>query len=378
MVRAFPDIVGWWDGLRHPLRRLPRWAAALVLALTVALCVWSGPAEYRYGHRAVADIHKRLGRGDRRDFDLYETIDKRVAKGESYWHAALDEQRHSRYPTKPFLAVRTPMLAWGYVVWGLLGWRVIAIGLWFVTVIGMLALMTGRTTWPERAAAAIGAAAFGGVAFIDKVGLSHEIIAGLFLSSALVVYRRERWWPALVLAACGLAVRELALPFVLLWAAFAASERRWREFAAVVGVLALFAVGMALHAHEVAAERLPKDLNSEGWSGLQGLPFTLYGLMSVTQLGKVPWHLGAPLALLPLLGWAALGGRRGLFATLWFGGYFLATSLFARQVNFYWLSLVLPAYGAGLALVPRAIYDLVKALRLRRRRGAASAGSPAR
>jgi hypothetical protein len=376
-VRAIPDIVGWWDGLQHPLRRLPRWAAALALALTVALCVWSGPAEYRYGHRAVADIHKRLSRGDRRDFDLYETIDRRVARGESYWHAALAEQRGSRYPTKPFLAVRTPALAYGYVLWGLIGWRVIAIGLWLVTVLGTIVLMARRTTWPERAGAALGAGLFGTVAFIEKVGLSHEILSGLFLSSALVVYRRERWWPSLILAACGLAVRELALPFVLLWAAFAASERRWREFAAVVAVIALFALGLALHAHEVMAERLPNDLDSEGWTGMQGLPFTLYGLMSVTQLGKMPWHLGAPLALLPLLGWAALGGRKGLFATLWFAGYFVATSLFARQVNFYWLSLVLPAYGAGLALVPRAVYDLVIALRFRRRRGAADDGSRA-
>jgi hypothetical protein len=326
----------------------------------------------------VADIHKRLHRGDRRDFDLYETIDKRVAKGESYWHVALDEQRHSRYPTKPFVAVRTPALAYGYVVWGLIGWRVIAISLWLTTIIGLIALLSPRTMWPERLAAAIAAAFFGSVAFLEKVGLSHEIVAGLFMSSSLVVYRRRRWWPSLILAACGLAVRELALPFVLLWAAFAASERRWREFAAVFGVLALFALGMAFHAHEVIAERMPKDLQSEGWTGLQGLPFTLYGLMSVTPLGKVPWMLGAPLALLPMLGWLALGGRRGLFATLWFGGYFLATALFARQVNFYWLSLVLPAYGAGLALVPRAIYDLIRALRLRRRRDAAGGGLPAR
>jgi hypothetical protein len=374
-VRAIPDIVGWWSALGRPLRRLPRWAAALVLALTVALCVWSGPAEYRYGHRASADIHKRLSHGDRRDFDLYETIDKRVTRGESYWHAALAEQRGSRYPTRPFVAVRLPTLAWGYVVWGLIGWRVIAIGLWFVTVLGMVGLFSGRTKLPERAAAALAAAVFGSVAYLQKVGLSHEIVAGLFLSSALVVYRPRRWWPALVLAACGLAVRELALPFVLLWALFAASQRRWRELAAVVAVLVLFAVGMALHAQAVIAERHPGDLQSQGWTGLQGLPFALYGLVSVTPLAKLPHWLGPPLALLPVLGWAALGGRKGLFATLWFAGYLLAVSLFARQVNFYWLSLVLPAYGAGLALVPRALWDLVSALR--RPPDAADAGSPA-
>jgi hypothetical protein len=373
-VRAIPDIVGWWCALGPPLRQLPRWAAAGALALTVALCVWSGPAEYRYGHHASEVVHKRLKRGDRRDFDLYQTIDRRIAKGESYWHAALAEQRKSRYPTRPFIAVRPPTLAWSTLVFGLTGWRVLAGALWLTTVLGLVGLLWGRTTWPERAGAAIAAGTFGTVAFLKQVGLSHEIVAGLFVSAALVLYRRHRWWPSLLLAAGGLAIRELALPFVLLWAAFAASQRRWREFAAVLGVLVLFAIGMALHAQAVMAERHPGDLLSPGWTGMQGLPFTLYGLMSVTPLGQLPYWLGPPLAVLPLLGWLALGGRAGLFATLWFGGYLLAVSLFARQENFYWLSLVLPAYGAGLALVPRALRDLVSALHRPLR--AAGSGSP--
>lgn len=374
-MRAIPDIVGRWSGLERPLRHLPRWGAAVVLALFVVVCVWSGPAEYRYGHHASSEIHKRLKKGARRDFDLYDTIDKRVAKGENYWHAALAEQRGSRYPTKPFVTVRTPMLAWGYVVWGLLGWRVVAIGLWFVTVIGMIALFAGRARWPEQTVAAVTTAVFGSIAFLDKVGLGHEIIAGLCLSSALVLYRPQRWWPSLLIAAFALAVRELALPFLLLWAVFAASERRWREFAAVVTVVALFGLGMVLHSQAVIAERHPGDLQSQGWSGVQGLALALYGLMSTVPLNKLWWWLGPPLALLPLLGWAALGGRAGLFATLWFAGYFLLMSIFPRYENFYWISLVLPAYGAGLALVPRALIDLVTALRLRP--GAAGAGLPA-
>jgi hypothetical protein len=141
-------------------------------------------------------------------------------------------------------------------------------------------------------------------------------------------------------------------------------------------VIALFALGLALHAQQVLAERHAGDLQSPGWTGLQGLPLALYGLASVTPLGKALWWwLAPPLTLLPLLGWASLGGRAGLFATLWFAGYLLMVSLFARYENFYWLSLVLPAYGAGLALVPRAILDLVSALRRRPR--AASAGLPA-
>jgi hypothetical protein len=226
---------------------------------------------------------------------------------------------------------------------------------------------------------------FGAGAWQRGVGLSHEIIAGQFLSAALVFYRPWRWWPALLLAACALAIRELALPFVLLWAAFAASQRRWREFAAVASLIALFALALVLHAQAVAAYRLPGDLPSQGWTGLQGPALALFGMMSVAGLGELPaWldlgftlplWLGPLLALLPLFGWMAFGGRRGLFAALWFAGYLLAVSLFARRMNFYWLSLVLPAYGAGLAFVPRALWDLVSALR--RPRGAASGGSPA-
>src|SRR5690606_27675421 len=123
---------------------------------------------------------------------------------------------------------------------------------------------------------------------IDNVGLSHEIVAGLFLSAALALYRRARWWPSLVLAACALAVREMALPFVLLWAAFAATERRWREFAAVAAVVALFALGMALHAQAVAAHQLPGDMVSPGWSAFQGPALPLLGIVMVTLLQALP------------------------------------------------------------------------------------------
>jgi hypothetical protein len=73
----------------------------------------------------------------------------------------------------------------------------------------------------------------------------------------------------------------------------------------------------------------------------------------------LPAWLAGPLALLPLLGWIGLGGRMGLFASLWFGGMLLALALFARPDNAYWIVLILPAYAAGLAFVPRALADLL-------------------
>jgi hypothetical protein len=369
------DPVGWWSAMERPLRRLPRLGALTVLLVTLLACLWSVPAAEQYGQRFDADVSMRTERGDRRDMDLYETIARRVAAGESYYTAALDEQRSSGYPTRPFVTVRTPVLAWGSLPFGPAGWRVVSVGLWLTTLLGLVGLFSGRTSMPERTGAVLAAGAFGAVAFMPQVGLSHEIVSGLFLSAALALYRPQRWWPSLLLAACALAVREHALPFLLLWAAFAASQRRWREFAAVAAVIALFAAGMALHAGAVASAQLPGDPVSPPWAGLQGPALAVYGLASVTLLQTLPPWLGPPLAVLPLLGWIAVGGRTGLFAALWAAGYALAVSLFGRQEHFYWLSLLIPIYGAGLAFVPRALADLVSALR--RPPDAAGSGFPA-
>ena len=143
----------------------------------------------------------------------------------------------------------------------------------------------------------------------------------------------------------------------------------------ILTAILLFAAGMALHAQAVIAQQLPGDLVSPGWTGFQGPALPLFGIVTVTLLQMLPVWLAAPLAVLPMLGWLGLGGRLGLFATLWFAGYALAVGLFARQENFYWLALLIPAYGAGLALVPRSLADLTAALRGRLPR-AAEPGSP--
>lgn len=371
--RAGP--LAWWESIDRPLRRLPRPAAALLLLATLAVCLWSVPAVESYGAFSREANDERLEAGGRADFDLYEAIDRRIAAGETYYSAALDEQRTSRFPTKPFVTVRPPTLAWSSLALGLDGWRVFAAALWLASVIGLYAALAGKVGKLERIAAALCAAAAGAVAGIEEVGLSHEIVAGLLVSASLALYRRERWWPSLLLAAGALAVREMALPFLLLWGALAALERRWRELSAVAAVIALFAAGMALHAQAVIAQQLPGDLVSPGWTGFQGPALPLFGIVTVTLLQMLPAWIAAPLAVLPLLGWLGLGGRLGLFATLWFAGYALAVGLFARQENFYWLALLIPAYGAGLALVPRAVADLTAALRGRPPRAAAP-GSP--
>ncbi len=113
---------------------------------------------------------------------------------------------------------------------------------------------------------------------------------------------------------------------------------------------------------------MPGDAVSQGWDAFAGIGLPLLALSKLTALLILPLWLAAPLAVLPLLGWLGLGGRLGLFAALWFAGFFAAMALFARPENFYWVQLTLPAYLAGFAFVPRALSDLTLAIRGRTER----------
>ncbi|KLE31134.1 hypothetical protein AAW01_12975 [Aurantiacibacter gangjinensis] len=128
----------------------------------------------------------------------------------------------------------------------------------------------------------------------------------------------------------------------------------------MVGLLALFAAMMGLHYHLVEMRRMAGDPASQGWDAMTGYALPLMALSRLTAFLVLPVTIAAPLAILPFVGWLGLGGRIGLFAALWFAGFFTAMALFARPENFYWAQLVLPAYVAGLAFVPRALGELLR------------------
>lgn len=365
-----------WEALGRPLAHLPRWAAGLVLVLLAAAMVWSVSAANavdaaergRIAAKAQADAKtasetaaakpKSADKG-KGDLALYDRIAARVAAGEGYYAAAMDEQRSSNYPTRPFVAVRQPTLAWLQALIGVGGVRYLEMGLVLACLWAVNSRLTGRVAVPERLAALLVLMLGGAAVIVPSAGLIHELWAGLWLTLALLLYRPERWWPALLAAAAALAVRELAVPFVMLWLVFALAGQRWREAAGIAGLLVLFAGGMVLHALAVEAGRLPGDPASQGWDAMIGYGLPLMALARLTGLLLLPLSLAAPLAILPLVGWAAIGGRLGLFALLWCGGMFTMTALFARPENFYWTQLVLPAYGIGMAFAPRGLIELV-------------------
>lgn len=371
---AWPSLAERWEALGRPFPHLPRWGAALVLALTLAIAVGaaaavapSAPPPSRAGRDTALVAQANTGAPDRAkgDMALYSRVATRVAAGEDYYAAALAEHRASGYPTRPFVTIRLPTLAWAQAAIAVDGVRWLALAL----VAGAIAALFWRAaplaSIEERTIAAALLAAGGGAALSPLAGYDHDFIAGVLLTLALFAYRPERWGGALVAAAAALAVRELAAPFVLLWLAFALDQRRWREAGAVAALLALFAAGLAAHAFAVDALRLPGDLASQGWGALAGYGVPLAGLCELTGLRHLPPLIAAPLAVLPLIGWAGLGGRTGLFALLWFTGLATGMALFARPANYYWAELALPAYAIGLAFAPRAITELARQLAVR-------------
>lgn len=347
----------------RPLASAPRWLAALILALFVAAGAWNAHALQVRETAHTADVEQRLDSGQKVDMDLYRQVHAAVARGEDYYAVATQGNREFNFPTTPFVTVRTPVMAWGAAVWGDIGWRVVAVLLWVANVAAWFVALAGQASRRERDAAGTLAMLFGAAAFIPVMAFSHEIQAGLLISLALALATTRWWVGALVAAVLGIAVRELAAPFLLAWGAVCLATGQRRELVGILLAAAVVTFGLWLHASAVAAARLPGDLVSPGWMGMFGPSLPLYGINITTLLQVLPAWLAGPLGVLPLLGWIALGGRTGALAFLWFTGFMVAVAIFARQENFYWMGLFVPAYGIGLAFVPRAVTDLWKALR---------------
>lgn len=301
------------------------------------------------------------------DKQLYREITAQVAAGAPYYEAAARLQRGHRYPLKPGITVRLPTLTLAAATFGWAALRAFAFAVLAATTLAWLLALRGKASWPERLAAAA-LVASGGAMLTGDPMILHERWAGLFLGLALAlrIGWPRAWWWTLAAAAAALAVRELALPFVLLCLASALWERRRHEALAWGGLVTLFGGLLLLHLDLVAAQVHPRDLTTQGWDALGGPAMAVTAVVQTSFLQYLPELPAAVLAILPLLGWFGLAGHDRRFCLLLFAGYALMFALFARPDNFYWGAVVQPAWFAGLAFLPRAATSAWTALRRRR------------
>jgi len=328
----------------------------LLLALVALMmaAAWPTSSPPRPAVRAAAT--------EQSDPDLYRATIRRVAAGENYYAAAADGLRKGGYPLKPFLTFRLPALT-------LLHAHIPAIAV--TTLQALLALAVLLVWWGRLAGLGLVQRALAGVLIIagtagllsPAAALLHESWAGLLLALMIGLRRPGHAAAAIVAGALALAIRETALPMIMVMGGLALVERRWKEALGWAAVVALFMAAMAAHAAMVASVVRPDDLASPGWSAMLGARFALSAVAAVSSATLLPSALAAFLILLSLFGWISVATGWALRVSLLLLGYATMLALFARPDTFYWALLAAPLSLAGLVFVPRAIAALVSAAR---------------
>jgi hypothetical protein len=358
-----------WDRFAHwrpwPARVLLAAVAALLAlaALTPLTATMDGaPAEVPSITQESLSEEAEPPRDD--DLALYDRIIERVAAGENYYDFVVEEQRASDYPVRPGLAVRLPTLAYIYAWLGE--------GL----MIPLAVALMGATVWAwwrrlgdepggkrmQRLGAAL---MFMGA----SLGLNryyfvlHELWAGMLIALAFGLHRPGRWGWSLAVAALAVAIREHALPFVLLMGAMAAWRRDWKEAAAWGALVVAFVAALAWHLSLVSPQTLPGDPESPDWLVLRGLAGWLGNIVLSSNLRFLPHEIAGPLVVLMVLGWAGWKSSAGTTGTLLYLGYGLAFMIAGRANNFYWGAVVAPAMFVGLAFLPMALGSLIRSAR---------------
>jgi hypothetical protein len=345
----------------------PRGRARLALAAVLALFVFSAlvPLSRGLGRDFVPSlIEGGPAKAKQRDDDLtvYDHVIARLQRGESYYPAVAAEHRIIGFPLTPGLAVRLPTLAWFYALIGEQGERIFAVLLLLGALIVWWRRLGQEPGARDRRALGLALIAFNAVLVLNVYFYRlHEQPAGMLLAIAFGLHRPGKWFPAILPAAAALAIRELALPFVLLMGAMALWRRDRRETAAW-GVLALvFLIGLAVHLHLVAEQVRPGDYVSKSWFALRGLSGWLEALIFSTNLRYLPHYLAGPLVIVTLLGWAGWRSAAGAFGTLMLLGYGAAFMIVGRDENYYWGMMITPTLALGLMFAPMAARSLYTA-----------------
>lgn len=306
------------------------------------------------------------------DIALYEVATDRIGKGENYYDFIVPEQRSRDYPVNPGIAVRLPTLAYLNAWIGAGGQIVAAIALMLGIVAAWWRRFGEEGVSPRVRRLATATVFVGASLALNRHYFPlHELWAGGLIALSFGLHRigtdgrGGRWIGALCAGALALAIREHALPFVLLMAATALWQRNWREAMAWSAVVALFCAGLALHLSLVSREVLPSDPHSAPWLVMRGLPGWLANVVQSSNLRWLPHFLAGPAVVLMSFGWLGWRGRGGLFGFLLSAGYGVLFMLAGRWDNFYWGAMIAPAMFAGIVFAPRALADLLAAARVR-------------
>jgi hypothetical protein len=363
---------------------LARWQAMLIIAVT-ALLMATGfafrmhnkflpGAEMAPARVSTAEIGRATAAPGGQaaaplvigDLELYRNITERMAAGTSYYAAAADEHRRGGFPLRPFITVRMPTLAMISAPLGPSVPRGLLIVL--VAITGLVWFRRLRRITDAASLQAVIGTMLVGTALVTSIitanlVVSHEVWAGTLMALSWGLHRSgsqepAAWLPSVLIAAIAVLIRETALPFILLMAAFAVWQRDWRQVTAWLAAVVAFAGCLMLHASNVAGVVTATDMASPGWTNLSGWPFFVLAMHGATMIRIVPEAVSPFVVPLVMLGWAAWRTPTGAFGFLLFAGYALTFSVLGRPDNWYWGLLLAPVFALGLLFLPQGIADL--------------------
>lgn len=352
--------------------RWPRGQARLALLALLLMLVASALVPIEAGKPVatagfVENISGAAGKHYERprdeDLALYDRVIARIRHGESYYDFIAAEHRQAHYPVTPGFAVRLPTLAYLDAWLGLPGQIACAVLLMIGVILAWWRRLRDEPGGAEHLPMALTLLFVGASLGLNRYYfVLHELWAGMLLALSFGLHRPgKRWLPSLLVAALALAIREHALPFVLLMAAMACWRRDWKEGAAWGALALVFLIALKIHLGIVAAQVLPTDRASDSWLALRGLSGSLSTVVLSSNLRFLPHWLAGPLVVLMIAGWAGWRAPAGAFATFLFLGYGLAFAIAGRPDNFYWGAMIAPAMFIGLAFAPQAVRSLIGA-----------------
>lgn len=296
------------------------------------------------------------------DILLYQRIVQGVQAGGDYYTVAGDAQRASGYPLRPVSAMRLPTLA---VVQAALP-ELVTTALLYALAAATLAAWWRRLgdMLNNRAPRIVAAALLACGAMVSlryDLQAFHELWAGLLIALSLALWRTNRWVEPVAIALCAMAIRETAALYAVVMLGCAVFSGRRREVMGWSAALGIFALLIVLHSHAWSRVVMPEDSAGPGWGALLGPGFLAKTIADETALAALPMVLAAPLVALALAGWAALDSPFAARAGLSLAAYAGLIAMFCRPDTPYWGLMIAPISLVGLAFIPDALRDLMRA-----------------
>lgn len=336
----------------------PPWLAwmALLLAAVLTLSTAIGPPRNPPPPSTGPGAHYT-------DRELYREITQKVEAGQDYYAAATATQRAHGYPVWPPWAVREPTEAWvllllrnDLVRWG---------ALLLLAAAAVVLMRDGAEQAPGPVWRHIAVTLLFGVGLaivgVPTAPYLHENWATVFIALSLACWRPDRWSLSVAFGLVACLFREIALPYMLVMAGFAAVGGRWRELLGWALGLAVLAAVLAVHFSLAGRQHLPSDGFSPGWMRFGGWPFAVLAARRNILLAVLPPPVASLVLLASLLGLVSARSAwtdRIAGTVIGFLALFMAVG---RPDNYYWGMLIAPLLAMGLPFAPGALVDLGRA-----------------